>query len=128
MISSTITASAERVELRCLRFPAPGGGKWQISKDGGLFPRWRRDGRELFYYAPDGALMAVPLGNATSLDVGAPVPLFQARLLNGPATAQRFRQQYDVARDGRFLLNMPLEDADASSITVVLNWTAGLRK
>ncbi len=40
--------------------PAPGGGKWQISKDGGVHPRWRRDGRELFYIANDERLMAVP--------------------------------------------------------------------
>ena len=48
-------------------------------------PRWRRDGRELFYYASDGRLMAVPVRSATRLDVGAAVPLFEAHLLNGPA-------------------------------------------
>ncbi len=118
-----------RYEIYVQSFPMPGGGKWQISNDGGMYPRWRRDGRELFYYALDGALMAVPLGNGARLDVGTAVPLFQARLLNGPAPGPRFRQQYDVARDGqRFLLNMPLEDAAASSITVVLNWEAGLKK
>ena len=74
-----------RYEIYVQSFPAPGGGKWQISKDGGMYPRWRRDGRELFYYALDGALMAVPLRSATRLDVGDAVPLFQARLLNGPA-------------------------------------------
>ncbi len=62
------------------------------------------------------------------LDVGAAVPLFQARLLNSPAPGPRFRQQYDVTRDGRFLLNVPLEDEATSSITVVLNWTAGLKR
>ena len=73
--------------------------------------------------------MAVPMRSASTLDVGAAVALFQARMLNGPAPGPRFRQQYDVARDGqRFLLNVPLEDAAASSITVVLNWTAGLKK
>ena len=109
-------------------FPAPGGGKWQISKAGGLFPRWRRDGRELFYYANDERLMAVPLRSTTTLDVDDAVPLFEAHLLNGPGNQAGFRHQYDVARDGRFLLNVPLADADASSITVVLNWTAGLKK
>ncbi len=123
-----VSIESGRFETYVQSFPAPGGGKWQISKDGGLFPRWRRDGRELFYYAPDGALMAVPFRSAAGLDVGAAVPLFQPNLVNGPAPAQRFRQQYDVARDGRFLLNVPLEDAATSSITVVLNWTAGLKK
>jgi hypothetical protein len=91
-----------------------------------MFPRWGRDGRELFYYAFDGALMAVPFRSAARLDVGDAVPLFQAHLVNGPAPAQRFRQQYDVARNGRFLLNVPLDDAATSSITVVLNWQAAL--
>ena len=118
-----------RFEVYVQSFPAPGGGKWQISKDGGWFPRWRRDGRELFYYARDERLMAVPVRSATGLDVGDAVPLFEVHLLNGPANAPRSRHQYDVARDGqRFLLNVPVEDAAASSITVVLNWTAGLKK
>jgi len=115
-----------RYEVYVQSFPAPGGGKWQISKDGGQFPRWRRDGRELFYYASDERLMAVPVRSATRLDVGAAVPLFEAHLLGG---GLGLRLQYDVARDGqRFLLNVPLEDAAASSITVVLNWAAGLKK
>ena len=123
------TDESGRFEVYVQSFPAPGGGKWQISKDGGWFPRWRRDGRELFYYANDERLMAVPIRSATKLDVGAAVPLFEARLLNGPTNAAGSRHQYDVAPDGqRFLLNVPLEDADASSITVVLNWTAGLKK
>jgi hypothetical protein len=77
----------------------------------------------------DERLMAVAIKGTTKLDVGAAVPLFEARLLNGPTNAAGSRHQYDVARDGqRFLLNVQLEDADASSITVVLNWTAGLKK
>ena len=79
-----------RFEIYVQSFPAPGGGKWQISKDGGLFPRWRRDGRELFYYASDERLMAVPVRSATTLDVGAAVPLFEAHLLNGPLRLRRF--------------------------------------
>ena len=55
-----------RLEVYVQSFPAPGGGKWQISKDGGRFPRWRRDGRELFYIANDERLMAVPVRSATS--------------------------------------------------------------
>jgi hypothetical protein len=116
-----------RYETYVQSFPAPGGGKWQISKDGGHFPRWRRDGRELSYYANDERLMAVPVRSATRLDVGAAVPLFEARLLNGPAPSPIIRHQYDVAHDGqRLLLNVPLEDAADSSITVVLNWQAAL--
>ena len=74
--------------------------------------------------------MAVPLRSGTGLNVGDAIPLFEARLLNGPSVAAAFtRHQYDVARDGqRFLLNVPFEDAAASPITVVLNWPAGLKK
>ena len=123
------TDESGRFEVYVQSFPAPSGGKWQISKDGGWFPRWRRDGRELFYYARDERLMAVPVRSATRLDVGAAVPLFEAHLLGGPANAAGSRHQYDVARDGqRFLLNVPLDDAATSSITVVVNWAAGFKK
>ena len=57
------------------------------------------------------------------------VPLFEARLLNGPRGGFGFRAQYDVARDGRLLLNVPVDDTSAPpSITVVLNWAAGMRR
>ena len=119
-----------RFEVYVQSFPAPGGGKWQISREGGTHLRWRRDGRELFYIARDGRLMAVPISGTTALEVGAAIPLFAARVLNGAATNVGSRQQYDVARDGqRFLLNVPLDDAStASPITVVVNWAAGLKK
>jgi hypothetical protein len=121
-----------RFEIYVQSFPKPGGGKWQISKDGGTSPKWRSDGRELFYYAPDDWLQAVPLTGTTALDVGAAVPLFQTHLLNGPSVTGltlAFRQQYDVAPDGQqFLLNLPVEEAVSSPITIVLNWTAGLKR
>jgi eukaryotic-like serine/threonine-protein kinase len=119
-----------RYEIYVQTFPAP-GGKWQISRDGGFSPKWRADGKEIFYYAADGRLMAAPVtGNNAALDVGTAVPLFKARILLGPTAAVGFRQQYDVTPDGkRFLINVPIDDsAAASSITVVLNWPAALNK
>ena len=114
-----------RYEVYVQSFPAPGAGKWQISKDGGTDARWRGDGRELFYYALDGRLMAVPITGSTALEVGVAVPLFEARMLNGPGPQAGFKQQYDVTRDGqRFLLNVPLEGSASSPITVVVNWQA----
>ena len=63
-----------------------------------------------------------------AVEVGTAVPLFEARMLNGPNIGVGIRQQYDVTRDGqRFLLNVPLEEAAASPITVVLNWATGLK-
>jgi Tol biopolymer transport system component len=117
-----------RFEVWVRSFADPVGSKWQITKDGAVFPRWRHDSRELFYYAVDGRLMAVPITGASAPDVGAAVPLFEARMLNGPSVPVGFRHQYDAARDGqRFLLNVPLEETPTSPITVVINWTAGLK-
>jgi hypothetical protein len=103
--------------------PAAGIGKWQISAAGGDKPRCRRDGKELYYIAPDGKMMAVPVkSTATTFELGAAIPLFETHVTGF--------FPYDVAADGRFLLNTVKEDAAAntSPITVVLNWTSGLKK
>src|SRR5262245_13778191 len=65
-------------EIYVQSFPV-GGGKRQVSTGGGSGPLWRRDGRELFYYAADGKLMAAPVRSGESFEVGAPVPLFEFR-------------------------------------------------
>jgi len=115
-----------RGEVYVRSFPTP-GGKYQISKDGGIRPRWRRDGKELFFNSLDGQLTAVPVAGETTLEVGTAVPLFRAPLLLGGGTG--FRQQYDVTRDGqRFLLNLITDDTPTATITVVLNGTAGLNR
>ena len=105
-------------------------GKWQISKDGGSYPRWGRDSRELFYYAADGQLVSVPLSGDSAVRVGIATSLFKARTLLSGTTAFGFRQQYDVTRDGqRFLMNVPTEEGTPPSpIAVVVNWTAGLAR
>ena len=120
-----------RYEIYVRGFPES-GGQWQVSTGGGIYPRWRPDGRELFYVAPDGRLMAAPIRMASdqrALDPGAPVPLFSTRLASGANVAQAgfaSRAQYAVAPDARFLLNVAADDAVPPPITVVLNWTAGL--
>ena len=117
-----------RFEIYAQSFPEPGGGKWRISKDGGGHLRWRRDGRELFYYALDGRLMGVPIANGPTLEIGEAVPLFEAHMLGGPVPQLAYRAQWDVAPDGRFLMNVPAEDTTASAINVVVHWTAALKK
>jgi hypothetical protein len=74
--------------------------------------------------------MAVPISGTTTLEVGMPDPLFTARLLGGPAAVAGFRAQHDVSAKGqRFLLNVPVDERpEFTAITVVLHWTAGLRK
>ena len=99
-------------------------GQWQVSTAGGIFPRWRPDGRELYYLGPDGQMMAAPVtATGTTLEPGTPVALFQTRIYGG-GTDKGQGRQYDVAHDGRFLINTGLDDA-ASPMTVILNWKPG---
>ena len=111
-----------RYEVYVQRFPGP-GRKVPISTNGVAQVRWRRDGKELFYVAPDERLMAVPTELArdgSSIEVGAPAPLFATRI--GGAVRGTDRQQYMVSSDGqRFLMNTVIEEP-ASPIIVVLNW------
>jgi len=114
---------SSRNEVYVRPFPGP-GGQWQVSASGGIQARWRRDGKELYYIAPDGKLMAVPMMvNGATLEPGVPVVLFQTRIWGGGTNAFS-RQQYDVASDGRFLINVTTEDATSAPITLLLNWKA----
>lgn len=112
-----------RKEIYVQSFPGP-GGKWQVSASGGEQPRWRRDGRELYYVGPDGLLMAASIAAAAggpALEVDAPVALFATCL----APALAFKQEYAVAADGRFLLNALVGDTTPAPITLILNWRPG---
>ena len=93
-----------------------------MSTAGGVAPRWRGDGKELYFLAPDATLMAVPVTTAgASFEAETPVALFPTRVVNG-GTATQNRAQYAVARDGRFLIDQPVGDATATPITLILNW------
>jgi eukaryotic-like serine/threonine-protein kinase len=123
-----------RYEIYVQSFPEP-GGKFQVSTTGGAHPRWRPDGRELFYVALDNRLMAVPVrvtGQQRTFNAGAPSALFTTRLVttgaNIAAGGSNARAQYVVAPDGRFLMNVATDDATSAPITIVLNWAAGLTK
>ena len=82
----TRRTSPGRTEVYVTRFPEP-GGKWPVSTEGGGFPVWRRDSRELFYRAPDGKLMAVPIGAGDDFAPGAPIPLFEPRAARSAVSA-----------------------------------------
>jgi serine/threonine protein kinase len=122
-----------RFEVFVQTFPMP-GGKRQVSSTGGVAPIWRDDGNELFYYALDGQLMAVPIRREDqALQIGAPAPLFRARMLLGPSASMGFNQQYDVMPHGqRFLLNVPVEDSTAGAgsaqIVVVQHFDEELKR
>jgi serine/threonine protein kinase len=101
-------------------FPNP-GAKWQVTTAGGTQPRWAANGKELYYVSPDGKLMAVPIvAKDTIIEPGEAVPLFDPQIANARTSA--YRAQYDVSRDGRFLVNVSVEDSAASPITLLLNW------
>ena len=94
--------------------------KWLISKGGGTDPRWRADGKELFYVASDGKLMSVDISAKPVFEAGDPRPLFQLPpgFIGG-----------DVTADGRrFLIGVPLEQSASVPFTVVLNWQSALKK
>ena len=121
-----------RVEIYVRPFPT-GSGLWQLSAAGGTEPRWNPNGKELFYLAPDGRLMAVTLdvGARTALRPSAPLPLFLTHLASGAGISSATglsKPQYAVARDGRFLMNVALNEATAPPITVILSWAEALKK
>ena len=72
--------------------------------------------------------MAVPVKSDPELEISAPVSLFEPHLLSGPLPALGYGAQWDVAADGRFLMNVLVEETSASAINVVVNWPALLKK
>lgn len=102
-------------------------GKWQVSTGGGEQPRWRGDGKELFYLSSEGKVMATPVTTGANFDAGTPVTLFQATPRQPVANFDLF--VYDVSRDGqRFLINTPVKQEETPPMTLVLNWGAKLNK
>jgi hypothetical protein len=100
--------------------PAAAIGKWQVSAAGGDKPKWH-DGKELYYLALEGTLMAAPVKLGSTFEVGVPTPLFETDPVGF--------YPYDVAPDGRFLILTPAAGAaTASPVTVILNWHAALQR
>jgi Tol biopolymer transport system component len=109
-------------------FPGP-GGKYQVSSSGGINPVWRRDGKELFYVASDGKLMAVKVKEGSGFEAVSAKPLFDTRVRGTGILGISSRDNYAVSRDGqRFLMNDRTDVSTAPPLTVVLNWTADLKR
>ncbi len=99
-------------------------GQWRVSAAGGIEPRWRRDGREIYYLAPDKMMMAVEVKSKETFEAGPPRPLFRSC---GYSFAQPLSYTYDVAPDGqRFLVNCLVEETASAPVTVLVNWQAAL--
>jgi serine/threonine protein kinase len=113
-----------RDEVFVQRLP-PTGPRVRISTNGGHTPRWRRDGKELFYCGLDNTIMAVDLTtNGAGLEPDVPRSLFA---LDPVAAGQGLLCVYEPSADGqRFLIRSPLASA-AASISIVLNWPAALK-
>jgi Tol biopolymer transport system component len=117
-----------RPEVYVRPFPESARAEWTVSKGGGTMPRWRGDGKELFYVSADSTMMAVDVGTTTpDLQVGLTKALFRAPIFGGVFTAGTTTNvtRYDVTADGtKFLINAVAgrTDAGATPITVVLNW------
>jgi Tol biopolymer transport system component len=123
-----MSAESGRPEIYIVSFPGP-GGKWQVSNTGGSFPTWRPDGKEIFFLDPESHLKAAtitPRGQA--LEIGPVRNLFQMRVrTTGFAGANGY--PYDIAPEGiRFLANTVNEAPTSSPFTLLVNWTAGLKK
>jgi eukaryotic-like serine/threonine-protein kinase len=101
----------------------PTGERWQVSAGGGTQPRWERNGRELYYLALDGTLMAVPIASGRRFEAAAPRALFQTGLVVVPSY-----DQFDVSPDGRFLITTPADPHHGTVIDILLNWQSALKR
>ena len=100
------------------------GAKWQVSVGGGVQPRWRRDGRELYFLAPDGKMMAVDLPVGNAFEAGTPHALFQTNVVPDDSV-----DQYVVTGDGqRFVMMTPVGAAQSYAIQVITDWPGLLKK
>ncbi len=107
-------------------FPAA-VNKWQVSRGGGREPRWRRDGKELFYISADGKMVAVPVKTSTTFEAGSPSTLFQTHTRQ-PISALDLAS-YDVSADGqRFLIDTKVVEPNAASVSIILHWASELEK
>ncbi|MCM3875958.1 MAG: hypothetical protein NEA02_06010 [Thermoanaerobaculia bacterium] len=112
-----------RPEIYVQTFP-PSGGKWQVSKAGGDQGIWRRDGKELFYLASDGKLMAVPVTTGAVFTAGAPQALFEP--VTAEASPSGARNFYVPSLDGsRFLVLSYARPAREVPVHLLVNWSPG---
>jgi serine/threonine protein kinase/Tol biopolymer transport system component len=114
------------MEIYVSPFPSV-NGKWQVSSAGGEEPRWRQDGKELFYLSAEGKMMAVAVTAGASFETSSPVALFQTHRRQPVASSDVF--SYDVSGDGqRFLIITKGDEPNAAPLSVLLNWASEMEK
>ncbi len=112
-----------RSEIYVSPFPAVDQDRWPVSRNGGTYPAWSRDGKELFYLN-DGAMMAARRAASPDLSWNEPTELFSGDYVQSDV----FERPYDVAPDGRFLMMKSVSGSRPGEITVVLNWFEELKR
>jgi eukaryotic-like serine/threonine-protein kinase len=113
-------------EIYVSPFPSA-NNKWQVSSAGGQEPRWRQDGKELFYLSADGKMMAVAVKTGASFEGSSPVALFQTHRRQPVSLLDVF--SYDVSGDGqRFLILTKVDEANAAPLSILLNWASQMEK
>jgi Tol biopolymer transport system component len=113
-------------EIYVSPFPS-GAGKWQVSSAGGQEPRWRHDGKELFYVSAEGKIMALAVTAGASFKADSPVALFQTHRRQSVSLPDVF--SYDVSGDGqKFLILTKVDEANAAPLSVLLNWASDIEK
>jgi Tol biopolymer transport system component len=130
---ATSESGSGSLQIVVQTFPDPKVNRWQITANGGSEPVWKPDGRELYYLAPDGKLMAVAVKSGPTFEAGQISELFQTALSPSGPAANPFAHRYAVSNDGqRFLIasgsNTSVTVSDSIPITAVVNWPATLRK
>jgi Tol biopolymer transport system component len=113
-------------EVYVAPFPSV-NGKWQVSRGGGGEPRWRRDGKELFYLSSEGKMMAVTVKTDGNFEAASPVTLFQTHL--GQPISSYDLVSYDVTGDGqKFLINTKVDEPNAAPLSITMNWASEMEK
>jgi len=117
-------ASNETGSMEIYVSPFPNiNSKWQVSSSGGQEPRWRQDGKELFYLSAEGKIMAVALKTGASFKADPPVALFQTQRRQPVSAFAVF--SYDVsANERRFLVITKVDEANAAPLSILLNWAS----
>ena len=106
--------------------PAPNQGRWMVSRGGGVMPRWRRDGKGLFYISPDQKMMAVDVSTNPTFQSATPHALFDTEMVDtGIRTGP---MSWDIAPDGKRFLIITDTSQETSSLNVILNWRPGEQK
>jgi eukaryotic-like serine/threonine-protein kinase len=123
-----VSDQSGRQEVYIQSFPIEAAGKWQISFEGGNQPKWRKDGKELFYLTLDKKLMAVEVKTGDSFQVGATKLLFESEAPPNLQERWNYRQYFPADNGQRFLINKIVKNSSPSEITVLLNWKSLLNQ